>query len=220
MVISSQESTGSNKQIKKHPLPCASRLQQRHLHPLLGCSSFASPADAETYKWELIMPISLCFSGSGISTTTTLRLVGGLNKCIGRVEMFYNNEWGTVCDDSWDMSDAMVVCRQLGCGTALSAPGSARFGWGSGRIWLDEVNCTGEENDISQCKAKTWGVHNCHHGEDAGVVCSGETWAGVGRRQAYGWTCDQSSCTPGTESRACKKDGERYFTRVLSNLLH
>nr|XP_038035098.1 deleted in malignant brain tumors 1 protein isoform X2 [Anas platyrhynchos] len=118
---------------------------------------------------------SVVCSGSGISTTTTLRLVGGLNKCIGRVEMFYNNEWGTVCDDSWDMSDAMVVCRQLGCGTALSAPGSARFGWGSGRIWLDEVNCTGEENDISQCKAKTWGVHNCHHGEDAGVVCSGNS---------------------------------------------
>uniref|UniRef100_A0A8B9CN79 SRCR domain-containing protein n=1 Tax=Anser brachyrhynchus TaxID=132585 RepID=A0A8B9CN79_9AVES len=105
---------------------------------------------------------------------TVLRLVGGLNMCLGRVEVFYNNEWGTVCDDNWDVSDATVVCRQLGCGTALSAPGSARFGWGSGRIWLDEVNCTGEENDISQCKAKTWGVHNCHHGEDAGVVCSAE----------------------------------------------
>uniref|UniRef100_A0A8C3CFP2 Soluble scavenger receptor cysteine-rich domain-containing protein SSC5D n=1 Tax=Cairina moschata TaxID=8855 RepID=A0A8C3CFP2_CAIMO len=124
---------------------------------------------------SLIVPISLYFSGSGISRTTMLRLVGGLNKCIGRVEMFYNNEWGTVCDDSWDMNDAMVVCRQLGCGMALSAPGSARFGWGSGRIWLDEVNCTGEENDISQCKVKTWGVHNCHHGEDAGVVCSGNS---------------------------------------------
>uniref|UniRef100_A0A8C3CIX1 Soluble scavenger receptor cysteine-rich domain-containing protein SSC5D n=1 Tax=Cairina moschata TaxID=8855 RepID=A0A8C3CIX1_CAIMO len=118
---------------------------------------------------------SVVCSGSGISRTTMLRLVGGLNKCIGRVEMFYNNEWGTVCDDSWDMNDAMVVCRQLGCGMALSAPGSARFGWGSGRIWLDEVNCTGEENDISQCKVKTWGVHNCHHGEDAGVVCSGNS---------------------------------------------
>ncbi|NXL87386.1 DMBT1 protein, partial [Alectura lathami] len=110
---------------------------------------------------------------SGISSISTLRLVGGLNKCSGRVEVFYNNEWGTVCDDNWDMNDAAVVCRQLGCGTALSAPGSARFGWGSSRIWLDEVSCTGEENDISQCKAKTWGVHNCHHGEDAGVVCLG-----------------------------------------------
>uniref|UniRef100_A0A669QGP5 Soluble scavenger receptor cysteine-rich domain-containing protein SSC5D n=1 Tax=Phasianus colchicus TaxID=9054 RepID=A0A669QGP5_PHACC len=111
-------------------------------------------------------------SGSGTSNISTLRLVDGLSECAGRVEVFYNNEWGTVCDDNWDMNDAAVVCRQLGCGTALSAPGSARFGWGHSHIWLDEVRCTGEENDISQCAAKTWGVHNCHHGEDAGVVCS------------------------------------------------
>ncbi|NXE57193.1 DMBT1 protein, partial [Casuarius casuarius] len=110
---------------------------------------------------------------SGISSTPKLRLVGGLNECAGRVEVFYNHEWGTVCDDSWDMNDAMVVCRQLGCGIALSAPGSARFGWGSSRIWLDDVSCTGTETDFSECKAKSWGIHNCHHGEDAGVVCSG-----------------------------------------------
>ncbi|NXC40481.1 DMBT1 protein, partial [Penelope pileata] len=114
----------------------------------------------------------VCSENSSISM---LRLVGGLTECTGRVEVFYNNEWGTVCDDNWDMNDAAVVCRQLGCGTALSAPGSARFGWGSNRIWLDEVSCTGEENNISQCKATTWGVHNCHHGEDAGVVCSGNS---------------------------------------------
>ncbi|KFV50154.1 Deleted in malignant brain tumors 1 protein, partial [Gavia stellata] len=93
-------------------------------------------------------------------------------KCTGRVEVFYNNEWGTVCDDSWDLSDAVVVCRQLGCGVALSAPSSAQFGWGAGPIWLDEVSCTGEETDFSECQAKMWGVHDCHHGEDAGVVCT------------------------------------------------
>ncbi|NXL53166.1 DMBT1 protein, partial [Podilymbus podiceps] len=101
-----------------------------------------------------------------------LRLVGGLSKCAGRVEVFYNNEWGTVCDDGWDLVDASVVCRQLGCGAALLASSSAQFGWGGGPIWLDDVSCTGEENDFFECQAKMWGTHNCHHGEDAGVVCT------------------------------------------------
>ncbi|NXW37375.1 DMBT1 protein, partial [Phaetusa simplex] len=116
---------------------------------------------------------SVVCSGSGIASSPRLRLVGGLSKCTGRVEVFYNNEWGTVCDDGWDPKDAVVVCRQLGCGVALSAPGLARFGWGAGPIWLDDVSCTGEETDFFECQAKTWGIHNCHHGEDAGVVCAG-----------------------------------------------
>uniref|UniRef100_A0A8C6ZVS9 Soluble scavenger receptor cysteine-rich domain-containing protein SSC5D n=1 Tax=Nothoprocta perdicaria TaxID=30464 RepID=A0A8C6ZVS9_NOTPE len=111
---------------------------------------------------------------TGISNTSKLRLVDGMNECAGRVEVFYNHEWGTVCDDNWDINDAMVVCRQLGCGTAISAPGSARFGWGSNRIWLDDVSCKGTETDFLECKAKPWGVHNCHHGEDAGVMCLGK----------------------------------------------
>ncbi|NWW90241.1 DMBT1 protein, partial [Rhynochetos jubatus] len=109
---------------------------------------------------------------SGIASIPRLRLVGGLSECTGRVEVFYNNQWGTVCDDNWGLSDAQVVCRQLGCGVALLALGSAHFGWGSGPIWLDDVSCTGQETDFSECKAKTWGIHNCHHGEDASVVCA------------------------------------------------
>ncbi|KFQ38483.1 Deleted in malignant brain tumors 1 protein, partial [Mesitornis unicolor] len=106
-----------------------------------------------------------------------LRLVGGASECAGRVEVLYNNEWGTVCDDSWDLRDAAVVCQELGCGVALSAQNSARFGWGAGPIWLDDVRCTGQETSFFECQSEMWGIHNCHHGEDAGVVCAGREWS-------------------------------------------
>ncbi|NXY00593.1 C163A protein, partial [Centropus bengalensis] len=101
-----------------------------------------------------------------------IRLVDYSNRCAGRVEVLHNMEWGTVCDDNWDLLDAEVVCRQLDCGRALSAPGSAQFGRGNGIIWMDETNCTGKENMLSTCHTHLWGINNCYHGEDAGVVCS------------------------------------------------
>ncbi|NXW10669.1 DMBT1 protein, partial [Fregetta grallaria] len=100
-------------------------------------------------------------------------------RCAGRVEVFYNEEWGTVCDDNWDFADAKVVCRQLDCGTVVSAPQRARFRWGQGPIWLDDVDCTGTEAALSQCRNKGWGIHACEHGEDASVVCSATGQAGI-----------------------------------------
>ncbi|XP_070836714.1 uncharacterized protein [Chaetodon trifascialis] len=101
-----------------------------------------------------------------------IRLVGS-TRCSGRVELYHNNAWGTVCDDSWELNDAMVVCKQLGCGTAQSAPHSASFGPGTGKIWLDDVGCSGSERSVSDCQHREFGTHNCGHGEDASVVCSG-----------------------------------------------
>ena len=92
----------------------------------------------------------------------------------GRVEIFYNGEWGTVCDNGWDLRDAVVVCRQLGYATAARRSISAEFGVGTGRIWLFNVNCDGTESMLSNCSAWAWGRHSCGHRWVAGVVCAGK----------------------------------------------
>ncbi|XP_072014782.1 uncharacterized protein [Amphiura filiformis] len=123
-------------------------------------------------------------AGVACSGEGTLRLVNGLDRYQGRVEVYYNGVWGTVCDDYWDTQDAAVVCRQLGLPyEAAQSKSRAYFGQGSGQIWLDDVNCLGHENRLDNCShyANEWGRHDCSHAEDAGVACSGEVIAGTVR---------------------------------------
>ncbi|KAM4633324.1 scavenger receptor cysteine-rich domain-containing protein DMBT1-like isoform 2-T2 [Polymixia lowei] len=110
---------------------------------------------------------------AGIVCAEQIKLVNGKSECSGRVEIYHKSQWGTVCDDEWEMTNAEVVCRQLGCGQALSYLTNAHFGRGSGPIWLDNVECTGQENALTQCSHNDFGDNNCGHGEDAGVVCLG-----------------------------------------------
>jgi len=102
-----------------------------------------------------------------------IRLAGG-NDTAGRVEVLYNGQWGTICDDYWGMLDAEVVCRQLNLGNPLAFTKKAvPFGKGNGSVLLDNVACDGSELNIAQCRHRGFNVHNCDHNEDAGVVCSG-----------------------------------------------
>ena len=104
-----------------------------------------------------------------------IRLVGGSGQHEGRVEVYHNGAWGTVCDDDWNLQDATVVCRQLGYFDATAALGSDRFGAGSARglISFSELACIGNESSISECPHLLTSVHNCTHSEDVGVVCEG-----------------------------------------------
>jgi len=117
------------------------------------------------------------FTGAAANCTDgELRLSGGNSSRQGRVEVCYERQWGTVCDDFWGTNDAKVACRQLGF-SSLGALGrtNAYFGRGTGIIILDNVGCIGGESRLLDCSNSGIGVYssNCDHGDDAGVTCNG-----------------------------------------------
>lgn len=109
-----------------------------------------------------------------LEDTPQLRLASGGDRCAGRVEVYHNSEWGTVCDDFFDMNSASVACRQLKCGQVVSVLGWAYFGPGEGSILLDDVRCAGTESHIWDCPHAGWNKSDCGHNEDVSVICSGE----------------------------------------------
>ena len=96
--------------------------------------------------------------------------MNGPNDFSGRIEVYYSGEWGTVCDDSFDYEDAQVACRNLGFGAPISYDDNSG-GAGSGRIWLDNLACSGSELSLGQCSHRGWGSHNCGHSEDVSITC-------------------------------------------------
>ena len=99
-------------------------------------------------------------------------LVNGNCPNEGRVEVYYNGEWGTVCHDSWGPSDAAVVCKQLGFESdGVVNYRRAAFGQGTGSIFLDNLSCRGNESNIFDCTHNGIGINDCDHSEDAGVYC-------------------------------------------------
>ncbi len=88
----------------------------------------------------------------------------------GRVEVCNNNEWGTVCSDNWDDSDATVACRQLGYDGYFNYYPFSYFGEGTGNVWLNYLNCNGGESSLFDC-SNSLGYQSCSHNNDVGVRC-------------------------------------------------
>uniref|UniRef100_A0A672MA73 Si:ch211-161n3.3 n=1 Tax=Sinocyclocheilus grahami TaxID=75366 RepID=A0A672MA73_SINGR len=98
-------------------------------------------------------------SDVGLVCAVNVRLVGGNSRCAGRVEVFHRGQWGTVCDDFWDMADAAVVCRELDCGEPVEALGG---------MWTQEIQCRGNESQIYFCPHTSSSKNNCSHENDLG----------------------------------------------------
>ncbi len=111
--------------------------------------------------------LSVCHTSVAQKDSVNVRVVGGHSRCAGRVEVLHRGQWGTVCDDGWDMAEAGVVCRELDCGEPLDALGDAHFGQGSGKIWMSYVMCTGSESTLKNCGSTGWGKSSRDHSKDA-----------------------------------------------------
>ena len=135
---------------------------------MLECMHFTN--DPLNFHMKLSVHTN-CTGTTSRFSSGSLRLANGSAPSVGRVELWYSEQWNTVCDDYWDLNDATVVCQQLGYIRAVTAHHSAHFGQGSGQILLDDLWCTGREASLLECSHNGINSHNCGHGEDASVTC-------------------------------------------------
>ncbi|XP_060607114.1 deleted in malignant brain tumors 1 protein-like [Ruditapes philippinarum] len=130
--------------------------------------------DCYAYRYDLYTTGSYNVMVSSGNYEGAIRLVNGYDRYSGRVEVFYNGRWGTICDDNFNNNDARVVCRVLGMNYGhYTVYNSAHFGAGNGPITIDNLDCTGYEWGLSQCNSQPWYSHDCSHSEDVGVNCYG-----------------------------------------------
>lgn len=118
--------------------------------------------------------ILLTFVPFVLDSELRVRLRDGTTSNQGRVELYLNGTWGTICDDYWGIEEANVICRMLNY--SEGAWSTHCCGWYDGfsvpgQIWLDDVHCVGDEQSIAECRHGGWGSHNCYSSENVGVVC-------------------------------------------------
>ena len=100
-----------------------------------------------------------------------VRAVDGDGELGGRVEIYHHGEWGTVCDNDWDMKEATIVCRQLGFWDALEAKKGSFFGESDLPIVMNRVACKGTEGRLADCPFVCSSSPQCNSTNNAGVIC-------------------------------------------------
>ena len=141
---------------------------------------------------EAYKPFTKVFLVRILLVSVRLKGVDSSNQ-MGRVEFSLNGVWGTICDDTWNIRNARVICGMMGLPLATAALGSAVFGRGKGVIWLDTLNCNGNESSILECEHGVFGnTKGCSHYSDSGVVCGivpGKLLAFIFLKKPRGFDC-------------------------------
>ena len=103
----------------------------------------------------------------------------------GRLKIFHQGEWGTVCNDKFDDVAATVACKQMGHQRGIAYEGNKEYKYPStfhgsqtsdpttkaGPIWLDDVSCLGDEHKLAECDHSGWLINDCSHKEDVWIKC-------------------------------------------------
>ena len=119
-------------------------------------------------------------------------MTNGSFQCEGQVEMNIYGQWRVLCASHWSLANANVVCRQLGCGVAISTPGGPHLVGRDDQISTVRFHCLGAESFLWSCPVTALGGSDCSHGNTASVICSGKREGrAVGTQDASGVICLQ-----------------------------
>ena len=102
-----------------------------------------------------------------------IRLSGSSSKTAGRVEVCVESVWTSLCDQSWDLSDAMVACRHLGYSPYGAMPTYGCYTEEQLSFGITSLNCNGLEQSLFNCSHSNPSLHNCASYNDAGLLCQG-----------------------------------------------
>ena len=152
----------------------ATKLQPKmhsHTNPLWICVGTIIPSLYTLHYCLCLSALYVCYNPA--CQDWDVRLLNGPTSREGRVEVCFNNTYGSVCHDLWNEPDARVVCRQLGFSDGgAHALINAHYNSSSGPIYLDDVGCEGSESSLMECNLDR-DITECDHSQDAGVSCRG-----------------------------------------------
>jgi deleted-in-malignant-brain-tumors protein 1 len=144
----------------------------------LSCSSSYTYNSLLSCSYDVVNTLSYCGDSSAAGVVCvdlceegSIRLSGSTIQFAGRVEICIENTWTTLCDQTWDLIDAQVACRELGYSPYGAIPTHDCYTEGQLSFGITSLNCTGNETNLINCSHSNPSLYNCRSHNDAGLVC-------------------------------------------------